>query len=128
MEVVPFAFLLARTTRRAAEWVEARTAPSAATPEQRTPSYRELLVLAALCPLMRPEGVLGSVLVTTALLLRSDGHRARAVPALLSPLLPPLVCLLFTGQALTSTALAKWLPLNPYYQGDRLVPTAVLDP
>jgi hypothetical protein len=125
MEVVPLAFLLTRTARRAAEWIEVRRGASSAGQPQRGPSYRELLVLSALCPLMRPEGVLGSALVATALVVRSDGHRARAVPAFLSPLIPPLVCWLFTGQALTSTALAKWLPLNPYFRDGRLLPAIV---
>jgi hypothetical protein len=125
MEVVPLALLLTRTARRAAEWVEMRSGTSSAGERQGGPSYRELLLLSALCPLMRPEGVLGSALVAAALLVRSDGHRARAVPAFLSPLIPPLVCWLFTGQALTSTALAKWLPLNPYFQDGRLLPAIV---
>jgi hypothetical protein len=74
---------------------------------------------------MRPEGLLGSAFVAAALLKRSNGRKAPALPALLSPLLPPIVCLVFTGQALTSTALAKWLPLNPYFQDASLVPAIV---
>jgi hypothetical protein len=31
------------------------------------------------------------------------------------------VCLVATGQAISSTAMAKWLPLNPYFRGSRLV-------
>jgi hypothetical protein len=112
MEVIPFAFLLARSTRRAVEWME-NDAPEL---------YRELLLLAFLTPLMRPEGAVASLLIASALLVRPHrGRRLHAVPALLGPLTPSLVSLVATGQALASTAVAKWLPLNPYFRGARLV-------
>lgn len=120
MEVVPFAWLLTRAARRSAEWVEAEPSENGS-PDATSRRYRELVLLAALCPLMRPEGVLGSLTVAAALIIRRPGGIRRAVPALLSPLLPPIVCFLFTGHAVTSTALAKWLPLNPYYRLPELV-------
>jgi len=70
---------------------------------------------------MRPEGALGSFTVAAALVIRRERGLVRALPAFLAPLLPPTVCLLFTGHAVTSTALAKWLPLNPYYHAPELV-------
>lgn len=115
MEVVPFAWLLTRTCARAAEWIEGNG--PAATP----PTYRELCVLGALCPLMRPEGIVGSGCVAAALLVAPRlGKRAYALPLVAAPLWPPLVGLLFTGQAVASTAVAKWLPLNPYFGTARL--------
>jgi hypothetical protein len=120
MEVVPFAWLLTRTTRRAAEWVEAARGDAEAA-RWPSPSYRELLVLAALCPLMRPEGVVGVAIVASALWLAPHGKtRLFALPPLAGPLVPPLVAFVFTGQAMASTARAKWLPLNPYQGHGRL--------
>jgi heme exporter protein D len=111
MEVVPFALLLARSTRRAAEWIE-KDVPG---------RYRELSLLAFLTPLMRPEGAVASLVIAAALLVRPHrGARAYALPALLGPLSPSVVSLAATGQAVASTAVAKWLPLNPYYRGGRL--------
>jgi hypothetical protein len=111
MEVVPFAFLLARSTRKAAEWIE----------KEEPGRYRELAVLAVITPLMRPEGAVASLLIAVALVLRPHrGARAYAVPALLGPLSPALVSFVATGQAVASTAIAKWLPLNPYFGGARL--------
>lgn len=56
-------------------------------------------------------------MIGVALLSRRDRNALRALPAFAGPVLSPLVCLAFTGSALTSTALAKWLPLNPYFRG-----------
>jgi len=117
MEVVPFAWLLTRTAARSAEWIEGAPDQARSEPSR----YRELVLLAALCPLTRPEGALGSLLVAAALGTRGRaGSRLWALPPLAGPLLPPLVCFLFTGQATLSTALAKWLPLNPYFPASRL--------
>ena len=118
MEVVPFAWLLTRAARRAVEWVETEAVASAAA---RRRGYGELVALAALAPLMRPEGAVASVLIAAALALEPyRGRRTFALAALGGPLLPPAVCRLATGQAVASTAVAKWLPLNPYYRGARV--------
>jgi hypothetical protein len=80
------------------------------------------VLLAALCPLMRPEGAVASLEIGASLaLFPHERSRFRAAAAFLGPLLPPTVCFVATGQAVTSTALAKWLPLNPYFHGAQLV-------
>jgi hypothetical protein len=109
MEVVPLGFLLMRTARRAAEWVEAG-APSA------WPT--ELIALAYAGPLLRPEGTLATLLVALALGGAGRGRRRGfAAVALLGAFLPGLVNFLGTGQASTTTATVKWLPLSPYHSG-----------
>jgi hypothetical protein len=118
MEVVPFAWLLTRAARRAAEWVDGGSSANGVSP----PSRRELVLLAALCPLMRPEGAVASVAIAVVLALFPRGaSRLLSGAALAGPLLPPVLCFLATGQAVASTALAKWLPLNPYFHGAHLV-------
>ena len=108
MEVVPLAWLLMRTARRAAEWLE--TEPSA------RPSPRELLVLAWVGPLLRPEGVLATLGVAVTLGVGARGkQRALAAAALAGSALPAVVNALLTGSATTTTALVKWLPLSPYH-------------
>ena len=118
MEVVPLAWVLMRTARRAAEWAEA-------SPSERKKPY-ELVALAWLGPLIRPEGILAtlSVAATLALTTRRERHLF-GVLALAGALLPSLVNRLFTGQGATTTAEVKWLPLNPYVSGSGLVRTVV---
>jgi hypothetical protein len=118
MEVVPFAWLLAFSTRRASEWAETDTART----------RRSLIVLAALaflCPLMRPEGsltsiALGVVVVThprrEVLKLKGiDVSRVEAALFVAAALFPTLLLYLLTGSATSSTAQVKLLPGNPYY-------------
>jgi hypothetical protein len=128
MEVVPFALLLARSARAAIDWLEGGTfgaasgadsAKSGAVDSRR--EYRVLVALAVLTPLMRPEGAIASSFIAVALVVRPhNGARVYSVPPLLGILAPSFVALLATGQAVASTAVAKWLPLNPYYGGLRL--------
>lgn len=108
MEVVPLGFLLLRAARRSAEYLE-----GARSLRRR----RELWALALLCVLMRPEGVLGVVVVALAFGLGERSKRWQAAPALALALLPALVNWLCTGSATHTTTLAKWLPTNPYYRG-----------
>jgi hypothetical protein len=106
MEVVPLAWVLMRSARRAAEWWEAGT------PRDRP---TELLVLAVLGPLIRPEGVVASLSIAATVLLGARGRaRLFGVGALLSPAIPALVNLLAAGTTTTTTATVKWLPMNPY--------------
>lgn len=118
MEVVPFAWLIAFSTRRGCEWAENE--------ERRTwRSLGALFALAVLCPLMRPEGALTSVALGAivaayprrdALTVRGvDASRGLALGFVLAALLPNLLLLLLTGSATSSTAQVKLLPGNPYY-------------
>jgi hypothetical protein len=118
MEVVPLAWMIARTLRVASEWVEAPAA------ERTIRKRRELVLLAVLLPLLRPEGSLFSLFaaVTLARFPRTtDGReRARALPALLAPLVPGLIAWLTTGTMRSSTMTVKLLAGNPYYPADVL--------
>ncbi|MES1184614.1 MAG: hypothetical protein ABUL60_12440 [Myxococcales bacterium] len=108
MEVVPLGWLLLRSARRAAEFLEG----------QRSPARRhELVVLAFAASLMRPEGALAALCVAAAFALSGPATRKWAPLTLAAPLAVPLVNWLFTGSAAQTTTLAKWLPTNPYYQG-----------
>jgi hypothetical protein len=115
MEVVPLGFLLLRSARRSAEFLEGQRSPA---------RQRELLLLAFAAVLLRPEGALAALCVAAAFALSGKARRVPALAALLAPLLVPLVNWLFTGSAAQTTTLAKWLPTNPYYH-DRLA-SAVL--
>jgi len=118
MEVLPFAWLLARSVRRASEWAEANA-------DGRTLARAsELAALAWGATLMRPEGALvcfaaGAVL---ARFPRARSLRARAFALVaLAPLVAqPLFLLAATGAAKSSTAAVKLLPGNPYYVGSAL--------
>ncbi|RYZ02553.1 MAG: hypothetical protein EOO73_31450 [Myxococcales bacterium] len=106
MEVVPLGWLLLRSARRAAEYVEV---PRCVWRE------RELVALALLTSLMRPEGALAALCIGAAL-----AWRRRALLALMTlaaPLTVPIVNWLLTGHATQTTTLAKWLVTNPYYEG-----------
>jgi hypothetical protein len=108
MEVVPLGYLLLRSARRAAEYLEG---------ERGKWRERELLLLAFATALLRPEGALAALFVATAFLMRGEGRRSWGLAALAAPLAAPLVNWVFTGSAQQTTALAKWLPMNPYFQG-----------
>lgn len=108
MEVVPLGYLLLRSARRAAEyWEGARSVGR----------RRELLLLAFAAALLRPEGALAALFAAVALGFADKQQRRWAALALAAPLAAPLVNWLFTGSAQQTTALAKWLPFNPYFQG-----------
>ncbi|MET0595594.1 MAG: hypothetical protein ABW133_23045, partial [Polyangiaceae bacterium] len=121
MEVVPLALVLAFGLRRSIEWGEQKR-------EERTSKRRrELLALAFLAPLIRPEGTLISILVAAVLAIfpsaktaesgeKSDPLRYGAVPlALAGACVVPLLHLVLTGKVSSSTTIVKWLPGNPYY-------------
>jgi hypothetical protein len=115
MEVVPFAWCLARAARRSSEWGEGSTGG-----KRRV----ELVVLAFASPLLRPEGAVASLMIAATLLAF---HRERSwrgilpgVLALAAPLLPMALALALTGSLTTSTAKVKLLPGNPYFVGTAL--------
>jgi hypothetical protein len=113
MEVVPLGWLLLRAARRSAEWAEGSDAG---------PRLRELVALAWLGPLLRPEGTLATLAVAATLLAFPRGaRRLTALAALGGAFLPGLVNWLGTGTATTNTAVVKWLPLSPYLEGSGLV-------
>jgi hypothetical protein len=106
MEVVPLAWVLMRSARRTAEWWEAGAPRARPT---------ELLVLAVLGPLLRPEGVVASASIAAMVLLGARGRqRLFGVGAALSPALPALVNRIAAGTTTTTTATVKWLPMSPY--------------
>lgn len=104
MEVVPLGYLLLRCARRAAEWYEGERE-----------RLWELLLLSFLSAILRPEGALGSVLISSVLFTSERGARkAFGALALAFVAVPPLVYLTFTGHATQTTTLVKWLPFSPY--------------
>ncbi|HEY3494652.1 MAG TPA: hypothetical protein VGK73_08210 [Polyangiaceae bacterium] len=111
MEVIPLAWLLLRAARRSAEWAE-----NAAD----GPGERELVAIAWLGPLLRPEGTLATLLVTAALLAFPRKRRVLGFAALAGAALPGLLNLWGAGTATTNTAVVKWLPLSPYLDRDEL--------
>jgi hypothetical protein len=116
MEVMPFAWLLARSARRASEWRE--------DPANRTRRLKwELVVLAFAVALMRPEGALAALAIAFVLAAFQSTHRERiiAIAPLLATFSTPYVLWLFTGSSKANTATAKLLVGNPYYQGAALV-------
>jgi hypothetical protein len=113
MEVIPLAWCLLRAARRSAEWLEGERS-----------QLNELFALAWLGPLLRPEGCLASVFVASAFALGAGTRRVpRALAALCAVLAPPGIYLIFTGQAAQTTAIVKWLPLNPYLDAGQVLGT-----
>ena len=113
MEVVPFAWAIARSLRLASEWSEVA-------PEERTRKRLRALALVTLTmALLRPEGQAYALLVALVVLafpaentLRS---RARGLWLAAAAGANPLLLWLMTGSAQSSTAQVKLLPGNPYY-------------
>jgi hypothetical protein len=119
MEVVPFAWALARASRRACEWAETQ-------PHDRTPRRAgELVLLAWTAACFRPEGAVTALFVGVCLAnftrLPRWRERALSLAAAASVAAPPLVLWILTGSARSSTAIVKLLPGNPYYVGAALV-------
>jgi hypothetical protein len=128
MEVVPFAWLLVRSARRAAEWTEFSALQRSEVSDRQLPDSarvrrvrNELCALGLLTPLMRPEGALASLLVGGTLIAFAAGRqRAWGLLALTGILLPPAINGLFTGETLSTTARTKWLLLSPYDHAGRI--------
>lgn len=116
MEVVPLAWAMLRAIRRAAEWCEGEFVGR----ERR--GLWELGLTAFLLPLIRPEGAYASVLVAGALCVHPRGvSRWFALVPLAGVASPLLVNFALTGGLVSTTARAKWLPLNPYVETVELV-------
>jgi hypothetical protein len=132
MEVVPFAWAIARSARRASEWSEGAAAV-------RTPARRaELVALAWIAALLRPEGALTALFVAATLAIfarpgrgrdardgRNGQHdawrdRAAALVAAAGAAAPSAILLVLTGSARSNTAVAKLMPGNPYFAGPAL--------
>ncbi len=119
MEVVPFAWVLARLARLAAEQTDDDVPLRG--------RWRQTVALAWLGPLFRPEGAALTVLV--ALMLVADrrlplpARLRRAGVVAVGAALPTLLLLATTGQATSSTAQVKLLSGDPYLVG----PGALLD-
>jgi len=121
MEVMPFAWAIARATRLACEWSERR--------ESRTnKTLRDLVMMAWVAALFRPEGAITAALValTIALFPRKHGliSRAESLFALSGALATPLLLLALTGSTRSNTTVVKLMIGNPYYQDGVLWQTA----
>jgi hypothetical protein len=121
MEVVPFAWAIARASRRSSEWSEAGL--------ERRSSRRaaELIALAWIVALFRPEGAVTSLFVAATLAIfprrRVWRERARSLAAAGAVLATPLLLWAITGSPRSNTAIVKLLPGNPYYPDSTLVAT-----
>jgi hypothetical protein len=118
MEVVPFAWAIARAARRASEWAEDA-------PESRSGRRAgELVALAWAAALFRPEGALAALFVaaTLAAFPRRPAWRMRALSlaAGAAVVALPLLLWVLTGSPRSNTAVAKLLPGNPYFAGPAL--------
>jgi hypothetical protein len=113
MEVVPFAWLVAFSTRRASEWIERDDAA-----RTRRDAWI-LLGCAIAAPLVRPEGAITSLVLGVAIVSRpvlaQPRWRALGGAFVLAALLPNVLFLLLTGHATSSTAQVKLIAGNPYY-------------
>jgi hypothetical protein len=114
MEVMPFAWAMARATRLASEWSERR--------EARTPkALRDLVLMAWVAALFRPEGAITAMLVaiTIAAFPREKSLRSRAsgLFALAGALATPLLLLALTGSTRSNTTVVKLMVGSPYFQG-----------
>lgn len=128
MEVVPFAWAIARTSRLAAEWAEADRGGSVGDTRS-VGRATELAILAWVSALLRPEGAVAAMFAcaTFAASPRTHSLRSRAIsvaPAAGACVVPGLLWAV-TGSPRSTTAIAKLLPGNPYYAGSSLVAAVI---
>ncbi|AKT37704.1 hypothetical protein [Chondromyces crocatus] len=123
METMALAWILLRAGRVAAAWIE----PDRDAPPRTLRGALGLGLLGAVAPLIRPEGVLATLIATAALAMRPASPpsvRFRHLPAL-TPLagvaLGPALNWSLTGDVRATTTTAKWLLGNPSYEGATLV-------
>ena len=113
MEIVPFAWSIARATRVAADWAEG--SPAARTPRRAA----ELVAIAWVAAFFRPEGAVAALFVGAALLAFPLSVQRRApwfaLGAVAAIAAVPFVLWVATGSPRSATAVAKLLPGNPYY-------------
>jgi hypothetical protein len=119
METVPFTWILMRTTRASAAFCE----PERSDPSRLRPVHAaEVAALGFLAPLVRPEGMIASLVAAAALLLRPAGgsrmRRLYALSPLAGTLVVPALHFALAGHATSATAMVKWLPANPAYDRD----------
>ncbi|MFT3775792.1 MAG: hypothetical protein QM820_61375 [Minicystis sp.] len=134
METMALAWILLRAARVAAAYAEPEAGHD-------PPSIAALITAGLVGPLIRPEGALASLMVAIAIALKPPaGARPRrllALVPLLGVLVVPLLNLIGTGHAASSTAQVKWAIGNPYYSAAsvlalagynaRLLVTSLLD-
>jgi len=126
MEVVPFAWAIARASRRASEWAEDK---------HRTETWPwsgralELVAMAWIAALFRPEGAITALFVAITLAVfageRSWRHWVLCMAAASAVVAVPLLLWAFTGTPRSTTAMAKLLIGNPYYAGPALAAKVV---
>jgi hypothetical protein len=123
MEVLPFAWAIARASRRASEWSEA--SPAA----RRGRLGAELVALAWIAALFRPEGAVTALFVAATLTgfpgRQAWRDRALSLAAGASVLALPLLLWAVTGSPRSNTAVVKLLPGNPYYPDSALFTTVL---
>jgi hypothetical protein len=138
MEVVPFAWMIARAMRRAAEWAEGsaplaaagNSSQASATETRTTDRAGELVAMAWMAVFLRPEGAVTALFVaaTLAVFVGPDqrGTRLWALAAAGAVAGPALLLWMLTGSPRSTTATAKLLPGNPYFVGS-VLQSAVLE-
>jgi len=123
METIALTWAMVRTARMAADYCEADAR------EQTFSRAMRLGLMAALCPLFRPEGGLFSVAAFVVIAWKGSSVEGRFAtvkarsPALVpmaAVVLQPLVNFIATGHARSTTAMVKWAVGNPYYVGAKL--------
>jgi hypothetical protein len=117
METIPFAWVLMRTVRVAAEFADPHREPAAGRPRA-----AELVGLGVVAPLLRPEGMLVSLIASAAFVAGARHGQAALqkwarlllVPApLIGALIPLALHVGLAGHATSSPAMVKWLLVNP---------------
>ena len=119
MEVVPFAWAIARASRRASEWAEGKQAAG-----RWGSRALELAFLAWIAALFRPEGAITALFVASTLVVfaRDRSWRQKLLCAISASAVVavPLLLWALTGSPRSTTAVAKLLIGNPYYVGPAL--------
>jgi hypothetical protein len=122
MEVVPFAWAVARATRLGCEWVEG------AESERSGRRAAEIVALSWVAACLRPEGSLTALFAGACIAAAAaPGERPRrnrllyAAAAAAAAIGVPLLLWVTTGSPRSSTSVVKLLPGNPYYVGQALV-------
>ena len=126
METMALAWVLVRATRLAGEVLDGGDRGA----RERGPAGRntldpkaivELAVLGLVAPLVRPEGALAAAMAVIAIGAQARGSRRwLAIVPVLGVAAPPLLFWALTGDPASSTARAKWLVYNPYFDAGRL--------